>query len=93
MEEKTVKSEYLIIKKIGYLILTGITLLFATCAGRDAISAITSGKNEDVGYIVPAVVFGIVSLLCYGGFRKYSKKVDELFGVKEDPEEEDVEEE
>ncbi len=83
--------DYCCFKKAMYLILTGITLLFSTCAGRDAISAIVSGKNEDVGYIVPAIVFGFVSFLCYLGFRKYSAKVDKLFGV-EDPDE-DVEEE
>jgi len=61
------------------LILTALTLLFSTCAGRDAVSAIVSGKNESVG---SAVVFGVISFLCYLGFRKYSQKVDELFGDK-----------
>jgi hypothetical protein len=98
MTEKKKKQElpnYFIIKKVMYLILTALTLLFSTCAGRDAVSAIVSGKNESVGYVVPAVVFGVISFLCYLGFRKYSERVDELFGYKKPKKEEpkkDVEE-
>ena len=79
-KEKVKTPNYFIIKKVMYLILTALTLLFSTCAGRDAVSAIVTGKNEDVGYVVPAVVFGVISFMCYLGFRKYSDKVDELFG-------------
>jgi hypothetical protein len=82
------QKDYCLFKKGMYLILTGLTLLFSTCAGRDAVSAIVSGKNEDVGYVIPAIVFGIVSFLCYLGFRKYSNKVDTIMGVA-DPEDED----
>lgn len=92
-KEKKEMPNYWIIKKVMYLILTALTLLFSTCAGRDAVSAIVSGKNESVGYVVPAVVFGVISFLCYLGFRKYSQKVDELFGgKKEEKPEKDVEE-
>lgn len=89
-KEQENQKDYCVFKKAMYLIMTGITLLFSTCAGRDAVSAIVSGKNEDVGYVIPAVVFGIVSFFCYLGFRKYSDKVDSFYGVK-DPDE-DVEE-
>lgn len=84
MKKDTV--QYLVLKKIIYGALTALCILFSSCSGRDAVSAMVSGDNSKVGHMVPFVIFGIIGLICYQGFQRYAKRVDAIFDPPKEPE-------
>ena len=81
-------EDYIFFKTIMYLV-AGFTALFiATCSGGCTVNALASGEKASYGYVVWAIVFGIVAVICLHGFGDSKEIIEKYLNLKGDEPEE-----
>ena len=72
-------KEYLMVKTVLLGIAGVISLFISTCAGADTVTAVTTKNWADLGNIIWALVFGVITILVFKYAASNKNQLEKAF--------------